>query len=346
MNQVNNKVGCKLDTKELNDEAQALLSAIAGKKVLVVGDTIIDKYIFVKPKGRAIKDPILSTEYVREETYGGGAVAIAKHVSDFAGSVTFLTMLGESPSHLGFLSDDLPQNVRLEHILRPNSPTTVKTRYVDYYRNHKLFKMETIDDSPLPKSIEDQAYERLAGEMKSHDLTLVADFGHGLMTPRLRELVTQVPGFLALNVQTNSSNFGYNYLTGYSRADFATMNEEEARLPTNMRFEPIEQVARALSKASGIENLLITLGKKGSLYHERGNIHMAQALNLSPVDTVGAGDASFAIASLFASQGTRPLLVPLAANSAAAVKAGYMGNKEYVRKADLLKKLGEYHGLE
>ena len=47
-------------------ELEELLKRLHSLKVLIIGDTIIDQYVFVRPKGRAIKDPILSTEFIRE----------------------------------------------------------------------------------------------------------------------------------------------------------------------------------------------------------------------------------------------------------------------------------------
>ena len=64
-------------------------------KVLVVGDTIIDEYCFVEVKGRAMKDPMLSVNFVDKEQYAGGVLAIANHVSNFVKDVTFETRSGE-----------------------------------------------------------------------------------------------------------------------------------------------------------------------------------------------------------------------------------------------------------
>jgi rfaE bifunctional protein kinase chain/domain len=322
-----------------------ILSRISKEKVLVIGDTIIDKYSFVQPKGRAVKDPILSAEFVNEEVYAGGALAIAKHISSFVGETSILTVLGDKMDHLDFIKNDLPSNIDFQHFTRENSPTTVKKRYVDSYRKSKLFKVEYIKDEPIESKLESKIISKLNSVLPNYDVVIVGDFGHGMLTEKLKRVIEKKSNFLSVNVQSNSSNMGFNYVPLYKRSDFIAMNENEIRLPVMMRFEPIDEVMRTFAQKFQFQNFLLTLGKKGSVYYNNSNLYNAPAFSRQSVDTVGAGDASFAIASLFVNCNANPQVIPAIANCAAAIKITYMGNKNFVTKDALLKKLGDYDGL-
>ena len=92
----------------------SLIEKLKEKRVLLIGDTIIDHYIFVQPKGRAVKDPILSVNYSHEEKYAGGVLAVANHISSFVNEVKVLTLLGDKLRHQDFISNAVFQNIKLK----------------------------------------------------------------------------------------------------------------------------------------------------------------------------------------------------------------------------------------
>lgn len=313
------------------------ISRIKNLNVLVIGDTIIDEYVFVTPKGRAIKDPILSVEYLNQELYAGGVLAVVNHISSYVNNVQLVTMLGDKDSKIDFIGDSVGKNVKIKSFEKKNSPTTVKKRYVDAYKNHKLFKIEYIDDLPIEKTLSDEVVNYLSSELPKYDLVLVADFGHGFINNSIRDILEQKSKFLSINVQSNSANMGYNYINHYKKVNFISMNDAELRLPLMMRFEPIEDVIFAFNKKFGYDKFLLTLGKKGSVFYNNEKLTYAPILIDKVVDTVGAGDALFAISSLFAYLDVDDEVIPFIANCAGGIKANYIGNKESVTKEKLIK---------
>jgi bifunctional ADP-heptose synthase (sugar kinase/adenylyltransferase) len=129
---------------------------------------------------------------------------------------------------------------------------------------------------------------------------------------------------------------GFNYVNLYKRADFITMNEQELRMPLLKRFEKLEEVMSEFQQRFGFDKFLVTTGKKGSVFYNNGAVYEAPLLIESVVDTVGAGDALFAIVSLLAHSKAHGELMPFIANCAGGVKVQYMGNKESVTKDKLL----------
>ena len=309
-----------------------LFSSTQKLNVLIIGDTIIDEYTFVASKGRAVKDPILSTEFKHNEKYAGGILAIANHVSSFVNSITVLTLLGDKEPQLEYVSNSLNKNITLRYFVKENAPTTVKKRYIDAYRNHKLFKVEYINDTPITEKLTEEITTFLKEEASKYDLVLVADFGHGFLNAKIRREIEDKARFLALNVQSNSSNMGYNLFNQYQRADFITMNDDEMRLPFSKRFEEPSSIIKEIQEKLQFNNILLTQGKKGCIYFQNAEVYPAPTLTTSVKDTVGAGDALFSIAALCVFIKAEPELVPFIANVAGGIASNIMGNKESVTR--------------
>ena len=184
------------------------LDAVRDFKVLVLGDAILDRYVFVSPTGKSIKETALSTSYQHDEQYHGGVWAAAEHL------------------------DELCATVHVWH--GPNIMRS--TRFVEGVYNRKLFTLHGIHAAEQLPPIDIGAY----------DVVIVTDFGYGTLTDALIARLTKEARFLAVNAQTNSQNYGFNMVTRYRRADYVVLDELEARLATHMKSEPIEDVILAL----------------------------------------------------------------------------------------------------
>ncbi|MBN2459212.1 hypothetical protein JXB28_02915 [Candidatus Woesearchaeota archaeon] len=316
------------------------LEKLKDLNVLVLGDTIIDEYVFVLPKGRAIKDPILSAEYQYSEAYAGGILAIARHISDFVKKVKVVTLIGDIDPKLDLIKSSLKDNIELKTFTKKGSHTTVKRRYINSYRNVKLFKIEFMNDKPITTELSKQISTYLADEAPKYDLVVIGDFGHGFLNKELKHKLREKSKFLAVNAQSNSANMGYNYFTHYNKPDFMTLSEEELRLPLSMRFEDLNEVIARGKESFDLQNFMVTIGKRGSVYVDKEKSYKVPVLTSSVKDTVGAGDALFALTSLFAYSQAHPEMIPFIGNCAGGIAANIMGNKESVTRDKLLEFAG------
>jgi len=306
-------------------------------KVLVIGDTIIDEYIFVHPKGRAVKDPILSTEYRSSESYAGGIIAVANHLSTFVREINLVTLIGDQNSKIEFIKNSIKGNTKLKTFIKKDSPTIVKERLIDIFRNNKLFKVEYMNDRPIDAALTAEITAYLEKELPHYDLVVVGDFGHGFINEQIRRTLEKNSKFLAINVQSNSSNMGFNYFNLYHKFDFISLDEQELRLPLSMRFEDANYVMKEMNRVFGFDKFMVTRGKNGCVLFNKGNFSRAPILIESVKDTVGAGDALFAITSLFAYCNANDHILPFVANCAGGIAANIMGNKESVTRDSLEK---------
>ena len=118
-------------------------------KVLIIGETIIDQYVFCETLGKSGKEPILVLQDIKTEEYLGGAAALARHISPFCNHISLLSMIGERGEYLKEIKRILPKNVNFKYIRKENSPTILKRRFLDNVTNSKVLGVYKINDNIL-----------------------------------------------------------------------------------------------------------------------------------------------------------------------------------------------------
>ena len=262
--------------------------AASKKRILFLGEEIEDVYHYGSLQGRPLKEPIVCIRYQHTEAFAGGVVAAARHAESFCDTV---------------------------HIA--SACKVRKDRFIEESHHRKLFEVyagEMVLAVPaLP-------------EVAQYDAVVVTDYGHGMFNDALIERLCAESRFLAVNVQTNAGNYGFNLATKWPRADYLCMDEVEARLATQNRdgaiLDSLEELACIAPKVA------ITLGKDGAI--GTGNIRVP-AFSDAVVDTMGAGDAFFAVTAILAEETPIAELLRIG-NAAAKLKAMTIGHRKAVTK--------------
>ena len=314
---------------------------ISGLRVLVIGDVIIDKYTYCDVQGLMTKDMGYSVRLQHSEEYLGGVLAIARHLSSFSSQVTVATIIGNETDKKEMLYNELAEQMRLYLLYSETFPTIVKERYLT--RNEKreeyqkIFAVNNIPDTiTFEKPVRQRFTKWIKDEIRNYDVVFLCDFGHGLVDKELIDLIQREAKYLVLNCQTNSTNRGMNIITKYTRADAFTLDQQELKLafPEYARDEKT-----ALKKLS--EHLhgngWLTRGSLGAYGLCDGQIYECPAFTLSIKDTVGAGDAFFSVAGIFAAVGAPIEVGTFMGNIAGALGVNIVGNRESVEKVNALK---------
>ena len=227
------------------------LQAIRKKKVLVIGETIIDEYQFCTVLGKSSKEPVLAALHNRTERYAGGVLAIANHVSNFCDEVGLLSALGTENSREDFVLANLNKNVRPHFLRLPDAPTIVKRRFLEEHLSAKLFEVYEMRNERLTPALEEQFLKKIDELLPQYDVVIVADYGHGLLTERAVQFICARAKFLAVNVQVNAGNRGFNLISKYPRADFVSLGEPEVRLDARKMAEDIAGITRTAAARVG-----------------------------------------------------------------------------------------------
>jgi len=132
---------------------------------LVIGETIIDKYVFCEALGKSGKEPHLVLRDLYEETYLGGVIAIAKNISSFCKKVTILSCLGKDKK-LNLIKKMLSKNISFKYLIKSNSPTIVKKRYIEHISKNKVLGVYSLNDELLNSKEELSFSKNLLKEIK------------------------------------------------------------------------------------------------------------------------------------------------------------------------------------
>lgn len=311
------------------------LIKLKSMKILVIGEAIIDEYHYTTPMGKSSKEPLVVHRYDREESFAGGALATVNHTAALSDNVTLVTLLGKSPSCESFIRTHLKKTIKPKFFFRDGS-TIIKRRYIDQYANQKLFQVSFIWDDFIAPILEKTIAAYLKREIPKYDLVMVNDFGHGFLTPKLIRLIARNAKLLALNVQANSANYGFNIVTKYPRADIATTDIHEIRLATHDRYSDVLKLSKAVARHLHTDTLIITRGAEGATgYNKDKGFVSVPALTDTIIDRVGAGDALYSVIAPCLAGGMDLPTALFVGNAAAAIKIQTVGNKSPVTFDDL-----------
>lgn len=314
-----------------------ILDSLSDVRVLVIGDTIVDEYHYIQSLGKSSKSPTLSTQFLRAEVFAGGVLAIANHLNEFAKEVHMISMLGRENDQLHVIKPKVSADITTKYFYREDGPTPTKRRYMAEYLNAKVFEVTFMNDEHPGEELEKEMIAYLAEQIPNYDVVLIADFGHGCITPGVQQFLAEADIFVCVNAQTNSNNYGYNYITKYRDVDYISIDENEIRLPFGEKYGDLESLIVKLGEVTNCDNITITLGQKGASYYHGRKFYKAPALATSVVDSVGAGDAVLSVTSLCAYKGCPPDLLPYIGNCVGALAVQILGNERPVNKIELSK---------
>lgn len=321
------------------DDITNCLKGINGLKILVIGDTIIDEYHYCVGMGKSQKDNIITTRFISKETFAGGILATSNHVAGFNKNVTLVSSMGLANDYRDFTATHLNKSIKQNFYFINDIPTVVKRRYVDPNFLTKLFAVCYLDDAiQMPQLVENKICSYLNAHLKEFDIVLVADFGHGLITPKIVKILCKKAKFLAINVQTNSANLGFNLITKFPRADYICIDEPEIRFACHDRFSNLEKLVRKTSKMLNCDKVIITRGHKGSLaYCKNEGFIEIPIFSKEIVDRIGAGDAYFSITAPCVFKNCPMEIVGFIGNAVGAMKVLIVGNRSSVEPVPLFK---------
>jgi len=320
------------------DDIFNLIEKIASLKVLVIGDTIIDEYQYGETIGKSSKDPTLALKYESRDIFAGGILAIANHVANFVNTVKLVTIIGDKNSYSQFIDEQLNPKIDPYFIIKKDSPTTLKKRFIDYYAFTKLLEVYIMDDSYLSENEDIKLCNWLKQEIKKYDLVITADFGHGAISDKVVKLLCENSKFFALNTQANAGNRGFHTVSRYPSADFICIAEHEMRLELRDTKSDLKKLLQKIHKNIKFDKMVVTSGKKGCIvYHKDKEYIQVPSFAQNVIDRVGAGDAFFSIASLMAAIGENNEFIGFIGNVVGALAVEVLGNKKPIDKLSVKK---------
>ncbi len=313
-----------------------LLDRMKSLKVAVVGDAIIDEYVYCDAIGKSSKDPVLALKYQSQDMFAGGALAVANHLSSFVESVDLYTVIGSVNSYEQFMRDNLAPNVIPHFFVKEGAPTLIKRRFLEGYSLSKLLEIYVMDESQTPAKTVSAMREALAEGLKNADVVLSSDYGHGAVANEIVDIMVRLSRFLGVNTQANAGNRGFHMISRYPKMHYGCIAEHEMRLETRDLMGDLVSMMHDVAPRLGSPVFVVTRGRRGCLVRDKsGQIVEVPSFASRVVDRVGAGDALLSITTLAAALGAHPEVLGFIGNVAGAEAVGIVGNDKYMDKAKI-----------
>lgn len=282
------------------DDLRATVRAMPGRRVHVVGDTIVDSFTQCAMIGSNAKTPTMSVLYQGRRDDVGGAGVVAKHLRAAGAEVVFSTVLGEDALKDFVLKDLAQAGVETRPVIDPTRPTTNKNAIV--VQSYRMLKIDTLDNS----SIGHQVLESLLEAVREvpADAVVMSDFRHGIFNRGTIPAFTKALPECAFRVADSQVASRWGNITEFKGYDLITPNEREARFALADQDSGIRALSSNLYDAAECGTLILKLGERGvmtcnSADHQALNSFMSvDSFVERLVDAVGAGDALLAYATL------------------------------------------------
>lgn len=309
-------------------------------KVLLIGEPIVDEYVYCDAIGKSSKEPTMVVRSLSSEKFAGGILAAANHVASFCDDVAVIGQLGSDTTQDSFIESKLRSNIKRIFPRRRDSPTIVKRRIVENYFFLKLLEIYELNDAPLTTAEDDEVCEALASHLSHYDVVIVIDFGHSMLTERARGIIRENARFLAVNAQCNAGNLGHHALSRYRNVDYMTATLNEIRIESRDRHGDIRDLAPQIYERLGCKRLAVTNGRSGCLClgPQEGPVEVP-AVAGRVVDRIGAGDAFLSVSALLAAQDAPMEMVGFAGNAAGALAVATVANREPIDRVSYFKQI-------
>lgn len=319
---------------------EEVLERLSKETVTIVGEPIVDTYVYCQPEALSSKSPSVSAKFLYQEDYAGGSMAIANHMAGFAKETNLLITHGGEEYYQSLLKEKMNPKVKVLGQVLSAVPTPRKTRYIDVNTSQRFFEVTNLRSDQWSNHESKDFCKKIMDCDRAGQLMILSDFGHGLFEGPVLQSLGDLRSMVALNVQTNSSNFGFNLFTKHKRYDFLCIDTREARLAYHDRNASALDVTRRIRKDVGSRaNLSVTLGFGGAaLFPKNSDVEfLAPAFADKVVDATGAGDAFFGMVAMLLKVNCPPTVIPFVGNVFAGLKTKIIGNKSSVSKTALLK---------
>ena len=276
------------------------LDKLGGRRVHVVGDTIVDTFTHTSMIGGQTKTPTISVLFDRKIDYIGGAGIVAEHLKAAGAEVVFSTVLGED-SLKDFVVEGMSKaGVQCNPVIDKTRPTTNKNAIIS--GGYRLLKVDTLDN----RSISDEIVLKIAKAIaiEKSDALVLSDFRHGMFNRRTIPTLTDAIPEGMYKVADSQVASRWGNITEFRGFDLITPNEREARFALGDQDSGIRPLAADIYDAAQCKTLILKLGDKGVLTCRHGDHQALDSFFVIDsfvdrlVDGVGAGDALLAYATL------------------------------------------------
>lgn len=304
---------------------ESLFNHIGSIRCLVIGDLMLDEYLWGKAERISPEAPVQVVDVVREELRLGGAGNVVNNLAALGAQVAVCSVIGEDANGRALLEDFNHRAVAVDAIfLDPARRTSRKTRVVASHQ--QIVRIDRESRDPLSVEMEGRVCSWIAAHAASFNVILLSDYLKGVLTPRVIEAVVAAAGTAAIPVLVDPKGIDF---ARYHGATILTPNRKEAEAAAGIAIRDIESLGQAaglIMERAGLENLLVTRSEEGmSLFSRSGEAVHIPTVAREVFDVSGAGDTVLASLAVGVAAGLGMAEAARLANIAAGIAVGKLG---------------------
>lgn len=313
------------------EKLSAVLSAIRGMRVVVIGDIIIDEYVMCEALGMSQEDPTIVVSPISNEKFLGGAGIVASHARGLGADVTFFSVTGKDQT-AEFAREHLEKyGVSYRLFDDESRPTTLKQRF--RAGGKTLLRVSHLRQHDISNELNRQMLAGIKEQIASTDLVIFSDFNYGCLSqPLVNEIINLCKQKKIKMVADSQSSSQTGDVSRFTDMELLTPTEREARLAVRDFHSGLVVLAENLREKAMAKNILITLGSEGLMIHaaesegEGFQTDQLPAFNNAPKDPSGAGDSLLTGVSLALAAGYDIWISSYFGSLLAACQVGRIGN--------------------
>jgi D-beta-D-heptose 7-phosphate kinase/D-beta-D-heptose 1-phosphate adenosyltransferase len=294
-------------------------------RILVVGDVIVDEFVWGRVERISPEAPVPVVEVDRESLMLGGAGNVINNIVSLGGQTTLCGVIGDDA--MGRELVRMLQEIGTPThglVVEEHRPTTIKTRVVAH--SQQVVRVDREERSPVGGSSIDKILRTIGEELDSIQAILIADYGKGVVSKELMDGIRSLAAEsqVMVGVDPNVRN-----LELYRDVTVVTPNNAEAQVMSGVAIDDVESLERAgnqLLKKIGCQMVLITRGEEGmTLFETSGRMTQIPTVARKVFDVSGAGDTVISTLTLALTAGLHPGEAAALANIAAGIVVAEVG---------------------
>jgi len=272
------------------------------RKVLVVGDSVADQFVFGAISRVSREAPVFILRHEHTETTPGGAANCAMNLAALGASVSLISVAGEDEAGKALTERLQAAGIDCSSLMISSSQrTTTKVRILageTHSTRQQVIRIDYDGQPPTDFRLRRALHEGLVSRLSTVDAVIISDYNYGVVNAEMAMTIRDIANERGIPVLVDS-RFQLSAYTGFTSA---TPNEEEVEslFESNQTSGEMNQAGEELRKKLGHRALLVTRGSRGMTLFEEG----VEALEIDavgarePVDVTGAGDTVIATYTL------------------------------------------------
>jgi D-beta-D-heptose 7-phosphate kinase/D-beta-D-heptose 1-phosphate adenosyltransferase len=310
----------------LISKVRSIQSAQKQPSILVIGDLMIDHYIWGNATRLSPEAPVPIVSVKSESTTLGGAGNVVQNLVGLGANVTVAGVIGNDITGNQLIEILENEGVKTNTIIKDNSrPTTIKTRVLA--GRHQLVRIDRETTEPISKTLEDELADKLTAIIDQADVIILSDYNKGLFAPALTQRLIKIANDHQKKVIIDPKGLNYEkyngaYLIKPNRKELA----EAAKVESIKNIEELQQAAKTIFAQTKTAYLIVTLSEEGMAIVTEQTSKLLPVKATEVFDVTGAGDTVIAAIAYFIAAGFTVEEACELANHAAAIVIRHVGS--------------------